>query len=581
MTGRRPLAHRALIASIACVAFVLAPACGRKERAPGPQTASGSPAATTPVSSAPAASPSPAPAAPVWDGFRPEAGPVITAHAVKISDMTPSEQKYGLAPKRGQGIDFQDNIVLIEHGDTVIQSWASNGLGWTLDASNPQVANLKEGDILFATSRCIGRVLKLTREGQQVSVLLGPVQIQDVIKRGNVAYHAPLDLNSLTAIEVPDDPAAFGSPYADQMKAQAGSASGSIGSIGRGSTAAAIRDVQYFVVSPRGEWRPMRTIRRSETSQLARLNDWTPHAPSVVRAAYSQLPPIKTYNDELSATPCWIDCGGLGVRMRVNKDGLNVTISVVFHLSAPTVNFDVSVMQGLWAEVELTGAAGFDVTIEGTTDQGFLRNLNQTGALPIDLVLPLSGGGVGFDVHFHQDISLSTAFSAKTSILKAHGSASLTGGLGLDYHQGKFDVRFIHASDVSGIASDIAGLSVGINSLVFGINQRVLVGFGVAGFSAGPFISLTSTITALKQADSAASMMLTQQRIADCRQGTFYMVVTGGIGVGLPKVVVKVVNFFLGLFHAAPIAESNIIATLPAKAPLVNKKASIPDRCAG
>ena len=569
-----------LVSALAVVAFACAPGSGRKDAVPAPKAAAAATTPAAPPASAPVARPSPG--APAWDGFRPEAGPVITAHAVRMSDLSPTEQRYGIAPERGEGIDFQDNIVLIEHGDKAIQAWDTNGLGWTLDASNPQVASLKQGDVLFATSRCVGRVLKLTRDGQKVSVMLGPVQIQDVIKRGNMAYHAPLDLDSLTAIEVPDDPAAFGSPYAEQMKAQAGGASGGGASAGGTSTRLAIHDVQYFVVSPGGEWRPMPTIRRSSATRSTTLRDWDWQAPPVIRAWYSpQLPPIKNYNNLLAATPCWKDCGGLGVRMTVNKDGLNVTISVIFHLQAPTVNFDISVTNGLWSEVQLTGAAGFEVSVEGATDQGFLRNLHEIGALPVDLVLPLSGGGVGFDVHFHQDISLSTAFSAKTSILKAHASVKMYGSLGLDYHQGHFDARFISATNLSGLANDIAGLSVGINSMVFGINQRVLVGFGVAGFAVGPFVSLISSITALKQADSAARMMLTQQHVADCRQGTFSMVVSGGIGYGLPKVVVKVVNFFLGLLHANPIAESGVIVTLPAQAPLINKKESIPDRCAG
>ena len=456
--------HR-LVWLFAAVAIVLAPACGRKE---------GAPAAT-------AAPQPPQTSDPVWPGFRPEAGPVIAAHAVTPSQMSTTEQKYGLAPQRGQGIDFQDDVVLIEHGDKAIVSWDTNGLGWTLDASNPQVAALKKGDILFATSRCIGRVLKLTRDGQRVSVILGPVQMQDVIARGNVTYHAPLDLDSLTAVEVPDDPAAFGSPVADQMaKALAGGDAS-----GRGSIPSAMhRQVQYFIVTPRGEWRPMRTIRRPTAQSV--LVDWQPRAPSVVRTAYTpQLPPLKSYNDELQATPCWFDCGGLGVRMTVNKDGLNVTISVVFRLKTPSVRFDLSITNGVWSEVELTGAAGFEVSIEGTTDPGFLRNLNQIGSLPVDLVLPLNAGGVGLEVHFHQDISLSTGFSAKTSILKAHGVADMSGGLGIDYHSGKFDVRFIHTAMANSMVSDMAGLSMGINSIVFGINQRVLVGFGVAGFAVG------------------------------------------------------------------------------------------------
>jgi hypothetical protein len=176
---------------------------------------------------------------------------------------------------------------------------------------------------------------------------------------------------------------------------------------------------------------------------------------------------------------------------------------------------------------------------------------------------------------------LSTAFSAKTSILKAHSSLTMHGSLGLDYHHGHFDARALFGSDLTGLASNIEGISVGINSIVVGVNQRVLVGFGVAGFAVGPFVTLTSTETALKQADSASGVMLTQQRIADCRQGTFLMTLTGGVGYGLPKVVVKVVNFFLGLFHAPSIAESGVLVSLPKQAPIVDKKESIPDRCAG
>ena len=101
---------------------------------------------------------------------------------------------------------YQDQVVLVEHGDKAIRSWDANGMGWTLDGSDPRIAALKEGDVLFATSRCVGRVLKLTRTGNDVAVILGPAQFTDVIKQGNLAYDQPLDLNSLTAVEMPDYP---------------------------------------------------------------------------------------------------------------------------------------------------------------------------------------------------------------------------------------------------------------------------------------------------------------------------------------------------------------------------------------
>jgi hypothetical protein len=36
-------------------------------------------------------------------------------------------------------VTYQDNIILMEHGDKTIQSFASDGMSWTLDANAPQV----------------------------------------------------------------------------------------------------------------------------------------------------------------------------------------------------------------------------------------------------------------------------------------------------------------------------------------------------------------------------------------------------------------------------------------------------------
>src|SRR6185437_12637043 len=40
--------------------------------------------------------------------------PVITGHAVKLSDLSESEVRFGIAPKRGPGVTYQDGIILME-----------------------------------------------------------------------------------------------------------------------------------------------------------------------------------------------------------------------------------------------------------------------------------------------------------------------------------------------------------------------------------------------------------------------------------------------------------------------------------
>ncbi len=53
--------------------------------------------------------------------------PVLVGHAVKLSDLSETEIRFGIAPKRGPGVTYQDGIILMEEGDKAIQSFASNG----------------------------------------------------------------------------------------------------------------------------------------------------------------------------------------------------------------------------------------------------------------------------------------------------------------------------------------------------------------------------------------------------------------------------------------------------------------------
>ena len=137
-------------------------------------------------------------------------------HPIKLSDLSESEIHFGIAPKRGPGVTYQDNIILMEHGDKAIQSFASDGMSWTFDANAPQVNEIQEGKVLFATDRCAGKVLAVQHNGSRVSVVLGPVQLNELVKEGNFAYDQPLDLNNAIAVVAPDYPAAVGSKALQQ-----------------------------------------------------------------------------------------------------------------------------------------------------------------------------------------------------------------------------------------------------------------------------------------------------------------------------------------------------------------------------
>ena len=77
---------------------------------------------------------------------------------------------------------------------------------WNFDAHAPHVNEFQEGKIVFATSRAVGKILYMKQEGDTVSVILGPIQLMDVIHKGEFAMNAPLDLSKALPFVTPEYP---------------------------------------------------------------------------------------------------------------------------------------------------------------------------------------------------------------------------------------------------------------------------------------------------------------------------------------------------------------------------------------
>jgi hypothetical protein len=127
-------------------------------------------------------------------------------------------------------------------------------------------------------------------------------------------------------------------------------------------------------------------------------------------------------------------------------------------------------------------------------------------------------------------------------------------------------------SAVSDPAQDVVGISVGINSAVFAMRQQVLVGMGFLGLATGPYVALTTSVTALKQSSIA---------MVDCRQATVDMSISAGVGWSIPKIVAKVINFFLSVLNVKPIKSSGSFIESGAR-PIFNKAFVFgPPHCSG
>lgn len=288
-------------------------------------------------------------------------------------------------------------------------------------------------------------------------------------------------------------------------------------------------------------------------------------------AGIGQPPPSDIELNGVNAYPCVTGCGGIGVQLKYSRNGLNVYANSVFFLRRPNVQFNVDInLSGIQtAAIWINGAAGFTTRFDASADKGFTGNVHITQPIPMDLTLPLNfAAPIG--VHVLEDLTLSSGFSARTSVLS--GSVTFQACC-------QFAVGYIHGGwksyypkiDVATPKANVSGISVGINSLVFGMSQELLVGLGFAGFATGPYISIGETMTALKQSSIVGT---------DCRQATLDMQLNAGVGYTMPAIITSVVNVFLTLANAAPLSSHGSLVKMP-PASMLHYIGSLPKGCAG
>ncbi len=522
-------------------------------------------------------------------GFMLSNAPVQVGHPIKLSDLSDSEIHFGIAPKRGPGVTYQDNIILMEQGDKAIQSFASDGVSWTFDANAPQVSDIQVGKVLFATDRCAGKVLAVQHNGSSVSVVLGPVLLNELVKEGNFTYDQPLDLNDAIAVVAPDYAGALGSKAMNDALQTPGQTSGNE------KPHSFHQDVSYYAVSDHGNWTPMRTV--TPGGLALHSAEYHPKPASLKRAAFQAnipgsipglggttapfpvpFPKLKQLDfNNLQATPCAFDCGGIGAKIYQEKDGVKVWITIVFHLNHPHLVFDASVGNGgVNANVQLFGGAGVTVTVDASADSDFTNikgNIKELGIIPAEINVPIGGLFVPLTAKLSQALDITSGFSARTSVLHGEGSVDLDGEISATYRTGRgWDIPKPTATVKNNLAGMISGVSVGINSFIFAFSQRLMVGVGTMGFAAGPYVDLQTLLTVLKQSSTTW---------VDCRQATFSVTMGAGIGYSMPKIVASVINTILQLFGAKPIPSWGSIVALPKRIEIVSRRDMIPANCAG
>jgi hypothetical protein len=418
---------------------------------------------------------------------------------IKRSEMSAAELKFGIAPVPDRSVVYQPNVIVVGGGAEAIRSMSSNGLTWTIDASAPRADELAEGKIMFMTDLAAGRVLGVQKDGNDLAVTLGPVNITDLIRTCDInPGPIPIDFNDAIPFTVPDLPGRL-----IPTKRSAG-------------------------------LRP-----RDDTGRVLPAAYWIDQD-----APPASVPPAKdvsSLNFQFKLEP-YVSNKGFGVRGTTDRNGMKVAIEAAVFVDNPTLvpilHLDDTTLVG--GSVKLTGAAGLRVKFDTGTDVGLKANLHGWVQGVPDFVLHLATVPP-IAVTVRQMLTLDTSLGVRNTTLSATGEYSFGGSFMVDYSNNKWTVGGpIGFNQKQSILGSSTGASLGASGINLTHEMKIIAGIGAGGFAAGPYFALITAVGLFKGPDISA---------IECRQSTIVITMTGGIGYLIPKPIADAINFILGALH--------------------------------
>lgn len=585
---------------ILILTLVFAASC--KKKGPHPESASGN------ESRQPASGTSYLP----QDIFGPEAVPGATVlKPVDLHSLSESETKFGVAPQRSSAVEYQPDVIIMEHGDKAIRSISSNGMEWEFDANAEHVSEFQEGKIVFATGRSVGRIISLKREGGSVKAILGPIQITDVIKNGKFKMDSPVSADNMISYVAPDYPQEPDQPPPNKTSSNESEGGSqieravvvssihggiwtpmSVAQTYSGGRRVTFQKIGNRWVSP--QLAPARLDRRLRLNSFAHLRNAAfqqqlPGVPGVQTPQFPEVPFTPQPPAKTAGTPPTVDVGDIRTVGVMNPSyigvqfysknapgGLAVFAEALMDVQGVHLNFDLDIVNGAveTCGLDLGGALGVTLHMDSHTTKDFQVNLHKKWWVPIDLSIPIGLGSaapVPFSVTFNMMLNINTGFSAKQSILTAEGDYTYTGGLWAGYKKsGGWQVTSAtNLAARTDMGRSIQGISVGINSLAMAASIRAMVGIGAFGFNTGVYIGMRFDGTLLRQADITFP----------CKEATIGVFLDSGVGYSLPGFVVDVLNKLLSAFTKYQIDRVGTLLKGPSK-DLFHGYTEIPAACA-
>jgi hypothetical protein len=422
---------------------------------------------------------------------------------------------YGYAPVQNPALRLQPDVRIVAGGSSAIRAVSAGGLTWRMDRNAPGVSDLQVGQIMFATSRAIGRVVRLEPAGGDVSVTLAPVLLTELVRDATIDLTQEIPLDSLTFEDEPDLPAMAGTrpPVADARP----------------------YEPVYRPAVMRRDDMPARFVRVS--SQAGPMPS-TKASGKVTVGNYE----VELYGKSDQKGAQFTDKVGIKVQRVVGRydsdggkfataDRVKLGLDLGLLARQLTVKAAVSIKDGRASpptfvvhgleELHIGLWTGVDDAIENTKvriDVPIKRTIEfppgpETGYIPLV-----------FEIKFK--FLVEVGVGAKHTSLEAKGRYQLSGPIGVDH--GKVVAPAVTPREP--IIGSISGISTGVTGVVVAFEVRILTGVGTSAAMAGPYTKFVAAVGITRGSALAAPAPM-------CKSATLKVDVGAGLGFQFSKTV--------------------------------------------
>jgi hypothetical protein len=437
--------------------------------------------------------------------------PPTAPRLATAADLTDAERRYGLAPRPDPSVTYRPDVIIVGGGAESVRAMQRGGMEWTIDADAQYARDLAPGKVMFLTGRAVGRVLAVQPRGRDLHVILGPIELTDVIEQGSFRVSQPVDFGEAIEFDAPDYPGIEGSSVASAWAVPE-----QLAFAGEG------------LVSPVA-WQLQPTP--------------APYKPVPLRFASRPLVSATRLGVHLSTQP--------------NAAGIVMTGEVSIHLKGAYLEFDLKIdgAKIRKAQVVIHGAAGLTMAFHAGSPGGHGVNLRKLRVqVPADFSIPIIGMSVPLAVTLRQEFIVTTAFGGK-GVLNARGDWEFSGSFAVGYDQGKWGVGGPTGFSIrNSMLQSIEGASLAANGLDLNHSARIIVGIGAFGFATGPYVGMISSAGVTRFSDTA---------LVVCRRLDLGVQVLAGVGYFIPQPVTNFLNGILRTFNLGEIKGRGGLETDP------------------